>query len=60
MALLENNVTGAVFLELDKDELKEIVKQIGTVKQLQSIQSQQKKPKVHMYLARTLHNFLTE
>ena len=42
----EKNVTGAVFLELEKDDLKEIVKEIGTVKQLQSIQSQQKKPKV--------------
>ena len=42
----ENNVTGAIFLELDKGDLKDIVKQIGTVKQLQNIQSQQKKPKV--------------
>ena len=40
-----------MFLELDKDELKEIVKkQIGTVKQLQGIQSQQKKPKVHIFV----------
>lgn len=35
-----------MFLELDKDDIKEIVKQIGTVKQLQGIQSQQKKSKV--------------
>ena len=52
---VEANVTGAVFLELDKDELKEIVKQIGTVKLLQNIQSQQKKAKVCMYT----HIFVT-
>ena len=39
---LENNVTGSTFLELDENKLKGIVKQIGTVKQLQKIQHQVK------------------
>lgn len=36
----ENNVSGATFLLLDKDDLKEIVRSIGTVKQLQQLQKQ--------------------
>ena len=45
-----NNVSGSTFLELDKDELKEIVKQIGTVKQLLNIQKQLTS-KVPMYIS---------
>ena len=47
---LENNVSGATFLQLDKNDLKEIVKQIGTVKELQNIQTDQEEKKVHMYV----------
>jgi len=36
----ENNVNGATFLMLEKDDLKEIVKSVGTVKQLQLLQNQ--------------------
>ena len=36
----ENNVNGATFLMLEKDDLKEIVKSVGTVRQLQQLQNQ--------------------
>ena len=37
---IDNNVDGATFLLLERDELKEIVKSVGTIKQLQGLQNQ--------------------
>ena len=50
---LAHNVTGKTFLKLTKDELKEIVTQIGAVAELQNLQNlqkQQRGTKVHMYV----------
>ena len=50
---LDHNVTGKTFLELTRNELKEIVSQIGTVAELhnlQNVQKQQRVTKVHMYV----------
>ena len=37
---IDNKVDGATFLLLERDELKEIVKSVGTIKQLQELQKQ--------------------
>ena len=39
---LDNNVNGSTFLELENDDLKEIIKETGAVKQLQNVQTQLK------------------
>ena len=36
----DNKVDGATFLLLEREELKEIVKSVGTIKQLQELQKQ--------------------
>jgi len=47
----DNNVNGATFLLLEKDDLKEIVKSVGTVKQLQQLQSQLLETTVSIFLS---------
>ena len=47
---IDNKVDGATFLLLERDELKEIVKSVGTIKQLQELQKQQLEAMVSILL----------
>jgi len=51
MYIPDNNVNGATFLLLEKDDLKEIVKSVGTVKQLQLLQNQLLETTVSIFLS---------
>ena len=42
----DHNVTGKIFLELKRDDLKDIVTKIGTIAELQNLQNFQKEKMV--------------